>query len=36
LNTYAYSDRCGNGDESPKYWLWDDYKKVVELAGYID
>ncbi|GAL30334.1 hypothetical protein JCM19239_2680 [Vibrio variabilis] len=23
-------------DSSPKYWLWDDYKKVVELAGNID
>ncbi|MCS0401501.1 KAP family P-loop NTPase fold protein [Vibrio diabolicus] len=32
LQYYAY----GHQDDTPKYWFWDDYKHVVELAGNIE
>lgn len=32
LRTYVYEPRDG----TPKYWFWDDYTRVVELAGNIE
>lgn len=32
LQNYAYYPQ----DNTPKYWFWDDYKHVVELAGNIE
>ena len=32
LQRYAYTTQ----DDIPKYWFWDDYKRVVELAGNIE
>ncbi len=35
LRTYMY-DNGRNSGSAPKYWLWGDYKHVVELAGNIE
>lgn len=35
LRSHLY-DPSSNTDSSPKFWLWDDYKRVVELAGNIE
>ncbi|WP_210449163.1 KAP family P-loop NTPase fold protein [Vibrio crassostreae] len=35
LRNHLY-DPSSNTDSSPKFWLWDDYKRVVELAGNIE
>ncbi|GAM63631.1 putative phage protein [Vibrio ishigakensis] len=37
LNTLMdYSDKYQYLTGKTKYWLWSDYKKVIELAGYIE
>ncbi|WP_333003066.1 KAP family P-loop NTPase fold protein [Vibrio coralliilyticus] len=35
LRNHLY-DPSSNTDSSPQFWLWDDYKRVVELAGNIE
>ncbi len=35
LRNHLY-DPSSNNSSSPKFWLWDDYKRVVELAGNIE
>ncbi|PTA48365.1 hypothetical protein C9I43_14740 [Shewanella morhuae] len=33
---YMTADISNSYDSSRKYWLWDDYKKAIELAGNIE